>query len=81
MLLKCYTQYASKVGKLSRGHRTGKDYFSFQYQLKGNANDWPKTADLLTNTLIWLSLHCTYSQLLYVITPNILLYFFFEAGY
>ena len=25
MLLKCYTQYASKFRKLSRGHRTGKD--------------------------------------------------------
>ena len=25
-----YTQYASKFGKLSRGHRTGKGQFSFQ---------------------------------------------------
>ena len=25
MLLQCCTQYASKVGKLSSGHRTGKD--------------------------------------------------------
>ena len=25
MLLKCYTQYASKFGKLSHGHRTGKN--------------------------------------------------------
>ena len=29
MLLKCYTQYASKFGKLSSGHRTGKGQFSF----------------------------------------------------
>ena len=36
MLLKCCTQYASKFGKLSSGHRTGKGQFSFQYQKKGN---------------------------------------------
>ena len=29
MLLKYYTQYASKFGKLSSGHRTGKGQFSF----------------------------------------------------
>ena len=34
MLLKCYTQYASKFGKLSSGHRTGKGQFSFQSQIK-----------------------------------------------
>ena len=28
--VKCYTQYASKFGKLSSGHRTGKGQFSFQ---------------------------------------------------
>ena len=30
MLWKCCTQYASKFGKLSNGHRTGKGHFSFQ---------------------------------------------------
>ena len=30
MLLKCCIQYASKSGKLSSGHRTGKGQFSFQ---------------------------------------------------
>ena len=30
--LKCCTQYASKFGKLSSGHRTGKSQFSFQFQ-------------------------------------------------
>ena len=34
MLLKCCTQYASKFGKLSFGHRTGKGQFSFQLQRK-----------------------------------------------
>ena len=32
MLSKCYTQYASKFGKVSSGHRTGKGQFSFQSQ-------------------------------------------------
>ena len=32
MLWKCCTQYASKCGKLSSGHRTGKGQFSFQSQ-------------------------------------------------
>ena len=31
---KCCTQYASKFGKLSTGHRTGKGQFSFQSQRK-----------------------------------------------
>ena len=34
MLWKCCTQYASKFGKLSSGHRTGKAQFSFQSQRK-----------------------------------------------
>ena len=34
MLLKCCTQYASKFGKLSSGHRTEKGQFSFQSQRK-----------------------------------------------
>ena len=34
MLCKYFTQYASKFGKLSSGHRTGKGQFSFQSQRK-----------------------------------------------
>ena len=34
MMLKCWTQYASKFGKFSSGHRTGKGQFSFQSQRK-----------------------------------------------
>ena len=34
MLWKCCTQYVSKFGKLSSGHRTGKGQFSFQSQRK-----------------------------------------------
>ena len=43
MLWKCCTQYASKFGKLSRGHRTGKDQFSFQSQRKA----MPKNAQTI----------------------------------
>ena len=34
MLWKCCTQYASRYGKLSSGHKTGKGQFSFQSQRK-----------------------------------------------
>ena len=48
MLWKCFTQLASKFGKLSSGHRTGKGQFSFQSQRKA----MPKSAQTLrvTNT-------------------------------
>ena len=39
MLGKCYIQYASKFGKLSSGHRTGKGQFSFQSQRKAMAKN------------------------------------------
>ena len=41
MLWKCCTQYASKFGKLSSGHRTEKSQFSFQSQRKA----MPKSSD------------------------------------
>ena len=41
---KCYTQYASKSGKPSSGHRMGKGQFSFQSQSKA----MPKTAQTIT---------------------------------
>ena len=44
MLWKCYIQYASKFGKLSSGHRTGKGQFSFQFQRKA----MPKNAQTTT---------------------------------
>ena len=46
MLLKCYTQYASKFGKLSSGHRTGKGQFSFQSQRKAMPKNAQTTARL-----------------------------------
>ena len=39
MLWKCCTKYASKFGKLSSGHRTGKGQFSFPIPKKGNAKE------------------------------------------
>ena len=45
MLWKCCTQYASKFGKLSSGHRAGKGQFSFHCQRKAmpkNAQTTPQ---------------------------------------
>ena len=39
MLWKCCTQYVSKFGKFSSGHRTRKGQFSVQFQKKGNAKE------------------------------------------
>ena len=49
MLLKCYTQYCSKFGKLSHDHRTSKGQFSFQSQRRA----MPK------------NVHCTFSLISY----------------
>ena len=46
MLWKCCTQYASKFGKLSSGHRTGKGQFSFQSQRKAMPKPAQTTAQL-----------------------------------
>ena len=42
----CCTQYASKFGKLSSGHRTGKGQFSFQSQRKAMPKNAQTTAQL-----------------------------------
>ena len=49
MLSKCCTQYASKLGKLSSGHRTGKGQFSFQSQRKAMPKNAQTTAQLLSS--------------------------------
>ena len=46
MLWKCCTQYASKFGKLSSGHRTGKRQFSFQPQRKAMPKNAQTTVQL-----------------------------------
>jgi len=47
MLWKCCTQYASKFGKLSSGHRTGKGQFSFQSQRKAMPKNSQTTTVLI----------------------------------
>ena len=44
MLWKCCTQYVSKFGKVSSGHRTGKGLFSFQSQRKAIPKNAQTTA-------------------------------------
>ena len=46
MLWKCCTQYVSKFGKLSSGHRTGKGQFSFKSQRKAMPKNAQTTAQL-----------------------------------
>ena len=46
MLWKCYTQYASKFGKLSKGHRIGKSQSAFQSQGKTMPRNAQTTAQL-----------------------------------
>ena len=59
MLLKCCTQYASKFGKLSNDHRTGKGQFSFQSQRKAMPKNVQTTGQLcsfhMLVTLCWKS--------------------------
>jgi len=45
-LWKCCTQYTSKFGKFSSGHRTGKGQFSFQSQRKSKPKNAQTTAQL-----------------------------------
>ena len=52
MLLKCCTQYASKFGKLSSGHRTGKGQFSFQSQRKAMPKNVKTTAHLHSSHML-----------------------------
>ena len=54
MLSKCYTHYASKFGKLSSGHRTGKGQFSLQSQRMFNAQSQKNV-----QTTVQLHVHLT----------------------
>ena len=49
VLWKCCTQYASKFGKVSSGHRTGKGQFSFQSQRKAIPKN-AQTTKLISHT-------------------------------
>ena len=50
--VKCCTQYASKFGKLSSGHRTGKGQFLFQFQRKAMPENAQTTTQLHSHTLV-----------------------------
>ena len=52
MLWKCCTQYASKFGKLSSGHRTGKGQFSSQSQRKAMPKNVQTTAQLHSSHML-----------------------------
>ena len=56
MLWKCCIQYASKSGKLSRGHRTGKGEFSNQSQRKEMPKNAQTTAQLPSSHISMLKI-------------------------
>ena len=56
MLWKCCTQYASKFGKLSSSHRTGKGQFLFQSQRKAMPKNTQTTAQLHSSSKVMLKI-------------------------
>ena len=53
--LKCCIQYASKLGKLNTGYKTGKDQFSFQSQRRTMPKNVQTTVQLCSFCmLVWL---------------------------
>ena len=50
--VKVRTQYASKFGKLSSGHRTGKGQFSFQSQRKAMSKTAQSTAQFHSSHML-----------------------------
>ena len=52
MSWKCCTQYASKFGKLSSGHRTGKGQFLFQSQRKAMPKNAQATVQLHSSHML-----------------------------
>ena len=51
-LEKCCTQHATKFGKLSSGHRTGKNQFSFQSQRKAVPKNAQTTTQLQSTLML-----------------------------
>ena len=64
MLWKCCSQYASRFGKLSSGHRTGKGQFSFRSQRKAMPKN-AQTTSLLhsSHTLVKVTLKILQARL------------------
>ena len=60
MLWKCCTQYASKFGKLSIGHRTGKCQFSFQSQRKAMPKNAQSESEVSQScSTLWDPMDCS----------------------
>ena len=73
MLWKCCTQYVSKFGKLSSGHKTGKGQFSFQSQRKAMPKNSQTTAQLhSSHTLVMFKiLQARLQQYVNLELPNV----------
>ena len=67
ILLKCCTKYASKFGKFSSGHRTGKGQFSFQSQRRAMTKNVQTTIQLCSFHLLvrWCSNPLSYSSIIH----------------
>ena len=63
MIWKCCTQYPSKFGKLSSGHRTGKGQFSFQSQRKAMPKNVKTTAQLHSSHILGKYVICELSNI------------------
>ena len=50
--VECCTRYASKFGKLSSGHRTGKGQFLFQSQIKAMPKNVQTTVQLYSSHML-----------------------------
>ena len=73
MLLKCYTQYVCKFGKLSSGHRTGKGQFSLQFQRRA----MPKNVQI---TIQLHSFHMLAKVMLKIFQARLQLYMYQELS-
>ena len=67
--VKCCTQYASKFGKLSSGHRTGKDQFSSQSQRKAMPKNAQTTTQLHSSHMLLRYAQNSPSQALVICEP------------
>ena len=71
MLWKCFTQYASKFGKLSSGHRTRKGQFSFQSQRKAMSLGLPSKVMLKSSKVMLKILQARLQQYMNCELPDV----------
>ena len=70
MLWKCCTQYASKFGKLSSGHRTEKAQFPFQSQRKAMPRNAQTTTQLYSSHILARSVQFSHSVMSDFLWPH-----------